>query len=200
MLIYKERLIQSRVLWAKLIIAFIPTGIVGLLFHKQIEALFVTNSTVALMIVTGIAFLAIEYFYAEKEHLTDDLDKVSLRQAVYIGLFQVLALIPGVSRSGTTILGALLIGLKRDVAIGFSFLLAIPTMGAASGYMLFKELDSLSFEHSGILAVGFVVSFAVGWIAVKTFLAIISRYSFKPFGLYLIVSGILFGLFGVELP
>jgi undecaprenyl-diphosphatase len=152
------------------------------------------------MIVTGIAFLAIEYFYAEKEHLTDDLDRVSLRQAVYIGLFQVLALIPGVSRSGTTILGALLIGLKRDVAIGFSFLLAIPTMGAASGYMLFKELDSLSFEDSGILAVGFVVSFAVGWIAVTTFLAIISRYSFKPFGLYLIVSGILFGLFGVELP
>ncbi|OQX57912.1 MAG: undecaprenyl-diphosphatase [Helicobacteraceae bacterium 4484_230] len=200
MLIYKERLMQSRILWTKLIVAFIPTGITGLLFHKQIEALFAANSAVAFMIATGVAFLVIEYFYTEKEHHVGDLDKVSFKQALYIGLFQVLSLIPGISRSGTTILGALLIGLKRDVAIGFSFLLAIPTMGAASGYVLLKEMDSLSFEHSGILAVGFVVSFIVGWIAVKTFLAIISRYSFKPFGLYLIVSGILFGFFGVELP
>lgn len=199
MLIYWERLFQSKALWMKLIIAFIPTGAVGFLFHEQIEAMFAANSTVALMILTGIAFLAIEFFYTEREHHVSDLEQVSIRQAIYIGLFQVLALVPGVSRSGSTILGAMLVGLKRDVAMSFSFLLAIPTMGAASGYMLLKEYHALSMEHFWLLAVGFIVSFVVGWIAVKTFLAIVSRYSFTPFGIYLIVSGLLFGFFGIEL-
>ena len=199
MLIYRERLLQSFGLWTKLILAFIPTGIVGLLFHKQIEALFSANSTVALMVLTGFAFLAIEYLYREKEHAVADLDAVTIRQSLYIGLFQVLALVPGISRSGTTILGAMLVGLQRETAMGFSFLLAIPTMGAASGYMLFKEYSALSFEHFELLAAGFVVSFIVGWVAVKGFLAIVSRYSFTPFGFYLILSGLLFGVFGIEM-
>lgn len=199
MLIYRERLMQSVGLWFKLILAFIPTGFFGLFFHKQIEAMFVANSTVALMILTGLAFLAIEYFYKEKEHDVDDLDGVTVKQALYIGFFQALALIPGISRSGTTILGAMLIGLKRETAMSFSFLLAIPTMSAASGYMLFKEYSALSFEHFELLAVGFIVSFIVGWVAVKAFLAIVSRYSFTPFGFYLVASGLLFGIFGIEM-
>jgi len=199
MLIYKERLLQSTKLWLKLLFAFIPTGIVGLLFHKQIEALFATDSTIALMILTGIAFLAIEYFYRNKEHTISELEEVPFRHAFFIGVFQALSLIPGVSRSGTTILGAIMLGLQRDVAMSFSFLLAIPTMGAASGYMLFKEFKILSFEHMELLLAGFVVSFIVGWIAVKAFLAIVSRYSFTPFGIYLIASGLLFGLFGIKL-
>ncbi len=200
MLIYSERLFQSRDLWVKLILAFIPTGAIGFLFHKQITALFVANSTVALMILTGFAFLAIEFFYKEKEHHASDLDDVTVRQALYIGLFQALALIPGISRSGTTILGGMLVGLKRDVAMSFSFLLAIPTMGAASGYMLLKEYSTLSSDHFWLLFIGFIVAFAVGWIAVKSFLAIVQRYSFKPFGFYLILSGLLFGFFGLEFP
>lgn len=199
MLIYRERLTQSWGLWVKLVLAFIPTGIVGLLFHKQIEAMFEANSTVALMILTGIAFLAIEFFYKPKSHHVADLEQVTHKQALYVGLFQVLSLVPGISRSGTTILGGMLSGLSRDVAMAFSFLLAIPTMSAASGYMLLKEWSSLGSEHFGVLAVGFVVSFVVGWVAVKSFLAVVARYSFKPFGVYLIASGILFGLFGVEL-
>ena len=199
MLIYRERLLQSMQLWLKLILAFIPTGFVGLFFHKQIEALFATNSTVALMIVTGVVFLAIEYFYREKEHAVGEIESVSFIQALYVGLFQVLALIPGVSRSGTTILGGMLVGLKRETAMSFSFLLAIPTMSVASGYVMFKEYSELSFEHMELLMTGFLVSFVVGWIAVKAFLAIVSRYSFTPFGFYLIVSGLLFGLFGIDL-
>ncbi len=199
MIIFKERLVQSLDIWYKLIVAFIPTGIVGLLFHKQIEAMFSTNSTVALMIITGIAFLAIEFFYKERNHDIKLLENVTYMQALKVGLFQVLSLIPGVSRSGSTILGAMLIGLRRDVAMIFSFLLAIPTMGAASGYMLLKEYQNLSFNHMEILLVGFVVSFIVGWLAVKWFLAIVSKYNFTPFGIYLIVSGLLFGLFGIDM-
>jgi undecaprenyl-diphosphatase len=199
MLIYSERLFQSLSLWFKLGVAFVPTGAVGLFFHKEIEAMFAANSTVALMIVTGVAFLLIEYFYKEKDHHASDLDDVTWKQSLYIGFFQTLALIPGISRSGTTILGGMLVGLKRDTAMGFSFLLAIPTMGAASGYVLLKEYSVLSFEHMGLLLVGFVVSFAVGWLAVKAFLAIVSRYSFTPFGIYLIASALLYALFGVDL-
>lgn len=199
MLIYREKLMQSLELWLKLFLAFIPTGIVGLLFHHEIEAMFEASSTVALMILTGIIFLALEFFYTSKAHAVKSLEAVSAKQALYIGFFQVFALVPGVSRSGMTILGGMLVGLQREAAMGFSFLLAIPTMGAASGYTLLKEWPSLGFEHLGALAVGFVVSFAVGWLAVKTFLSIVSRYSFKPFGIYLIVSGLLFGLFGIEL-
>ncbi|RUM64367.1 MAG: undecaprenyl-diphosphate phosphatase [Sulfurimonas sp.] len=199
MIIFKERLLQSLDIWYKLIVAFIPTGIVGLLFHKQIEAMFSTNSTVALMIITGIAFLAIEFFYKERDHDVTLLEKVTYMQAFKVGLFQVLSLIPGVSRSGSTILGAMLVGLRRDVAMMFSFLLAIPTMGAASGYMLLKEYQNLSFDHLEILLVGFVVSFVVGWFAVKWFLAIVSKYNFTPFGIYLIVSGLLFALFGIDM-
>ena len=199
MIIFKERLMQSLDIWYKLIVAFIPTGIVGLLFHKQIETMFSTNSTVALMILTGIAFLTIEFFYKERDHDVKLLENVTYSQALKVGLFQVLSLIPGISRSGSTILGAMLIGLRRDVAMIFSFLLAIPTMGAASGYMLLKEYQNLSFENFEILAVGFVVSFIVGWAAVKWFLAIVSKYNFTPFGIYLIASGALFALFGLEI-
>lgn len=199
MLIYRERLMQNLQLWYKLIASFIPTGIVGLLFHEQIESMFEANATIALMILTGIAFLAIEFFYKAKDHDVKTLEDVSYKQALGIGFFQVFSLVPGVSRSGMTILGGMLTGLSRDVAMGFSFLLAIPTMGAASGYMLLKEWSILGTEHWGALLVGFVVSFVVGWIAVKTFLAIVSRYSFKPFGVYLIASGLLFGLFGIDL-
>ena len=144
-------------------------------------------------------FCAIEYLNKEKKHHITDLEEVSIKQSVYIGLFQVLSLIPGISRSGTTILGAMLVGLKREVAMSFSFLLAIPTMGAASGYMLLKEYSALSLDHFWLLAVGFIVSFIVGWIAVKAFLAIVSRYSFMPFGVYLIASGLLYALFGINL-
>lgn len=198
LLIYFERLFQTWTLWFKLIVAFIPTGIVGLLFHEQIEAMFSPSIAVILMILTGIAFIAIEWFYREKEHHVDDLDDVTYRQALWIGLSQVLALIPGISRSGSTILGGMLAGLKRESAMGFSFLLAIPTMVAASGYTLYKEYASFGSGDSLLLSIGFFVSFVVGYLAIKGFLAIVSRYSFKPFGVYLIATGLVFGLFGIE--
>lgn len=198
MIIYKERLMQSLSLWYKLIFAFIPTGIVGLLFHKQIEATFSANFAIILMIITGIAFLIIELYHKEERCTISELEQISYKSAFFIGLFQVLSLVPGVSRSGSTILGAMLIGLKREVSMSFSFLLAIPTMGAASGYMLLKEYQSFQDGSILLLSVGFIVSFIVGYIAVKAFLAFVSKYDFKPFGIYLIASAILFALLGIE--
>lgn len=198
MIIYKERLIHSLSLWYKLIVAFIPTGFVGLFFHKQIEATFSANFAIILMLITGISFIIIELYHKEERCSISELSQISYKKAFYIGLFQVLSLVPGVSRSGSTILGAMLLGLKREVSMSFSFLLAIPTMGAASGYMMLKEYQSFQEGSMLLLAVGFVVSFIVGYIAVKGFLAFISKYDFKPFGLYLIVSAILFALLGIE--
>jgi undecaprenyl-diphosphatase len=200
MIIYKERLLQSRQLWYKLLTAFFPTGVVGFLFHEQIETLFAMNSTVALMILTGVIFLVIEYFWREKEHHVQELDAISYKQAFYIGLFQTISLVPGISRSGSTILGAMLVGLKREAAMAFSFLLAIPTMGAASGYMMLKEYRVIMDGNFSLLFVGFIISFIVGYVAVKSFLAIVARYNFTPFGIYLIVSGLIFGLLGFEMP
>lgn len=198
MIIYYQTLFQSIEIWKKLIVSFIPTGAIGFLFHHQIEEMFSANSIVLWMIATGIFFLVIEFLYAKKDHTTEALENISYRQAIAVGFIQALSLIPGVSRSGSTILGGMILGMKRETAMSFSFLLAIPTMSAASGYTLLKEYETLSFENTFMIFVGFIVSFIVGWAAVKSFLAIVSRYNFTPFGIYLIASGILFGLFGVE--
>lgn len=199
MFIYYHTLLQSLDIWKKLIASFIPTGAIGFLFHKQIEEMFSSNSIVLWMIATGIFFLIIEFLYAKKDHTTESLENVTYKQAVAVGFIQALSLIPGVSRSGSTILGGMLLGMKRETAMSFSFLLAIPTMTAASGYTLLKEYSSLSFDNLFLIVIGFIVSFFVGWAAVKSFLALVSKYNFTPFGIYLIASGILFGLFGVEL-
>ncbi len=199
MIIYFNTLFQSLEIWKKLIASFIPTGVIGFLFHHQIEAMFSANSIVLWMIATGIFFLIVEYLYTRRGHRTEELENVTYRQAVSIGFIQALSLIPGVSRSGSTILGGMLLGMKRETAMSFSFLLAIPTMTAASGYTLLKDYNTLSFDGLSMIVIGFFVSFIVGWAAVKSFLAIVGKYNFTPFGIYLIASGILFGLFGVEL-
>ncbi len=199
MIIYYETLFQSIDIWKKLIASFIPTGAIGFLFHKQIEQMFSANSIVLWMIATGIFFLIIEFLYSKRSHSTEELENVSYKQAILIGFIQAFSLIPGVSRSGSTILGGMMLGLKRETAMSFSFLLAIPTMSAASGYTLLKEYANFSFDGISLILIGFVVSFLVGWAAVKGFLALVAKYNFTPFGIYLIASGVLFGLFGVEL-
>ena len=198
LILYYERLFQKFSLWLKLILAFVPTGVVGLLFHKQIEAMFNPTAAVILMILTGFAFIGIEWFYREQEHHVEDINEVTYTQAFWVGISQVFALVPGISRSGSTILGGMLAGLKRETAMGFSFLLAVPTMVAASGYTLYKESTAFSESDTLLLGIGFIVSFVVGYLAIKGFLAVVARYSFKPFGVYLIATGLVFWMFGIE--
>ena len=127
-------------LWKKLVLAFIPIGAVGFIFSDLIKEMFDIKIVAWMFIIGGIIFLIVEKFYTEKEHFIDDVEKVSYKQALWIGIAQIFALIPGTSRAGSTIIGAMLVGLNRKASAEFSFLLAFPVMCATTGYDLLKTL------------------------------------------------------------
>lgn len=177
-------------LWAKVIVAVIPSGIIGILFEEDIDRLFFNSTTVALaLIIYGVIMIVIEN--RNKKPAVSDFSQVSYKLALGIGLFQCLALIPGTSRSGSTIIGATLLGASRYVAAEFSFFLAIPTMLGASLLKLLKA----GFVFSGfewlVLGVGSVVAFVVSVIVIKFFMDYIKKHDFKAFGYYRIVLGII---------
>ncbi len=192
MLIYRDKLTPRRIdLWQKLIVAFVPLGIVGFLLRHQIKALFSVSVVAWMFIIGGAVFLIVEYFYREEKAHTASIEDVSWQQAIWIGIAQVASLIPGTSRAGATIIGGLLAGLDRKVAAEFSFLLAIPVMAAVSGYDLLKHYHEFAHANWPAFAVGFVVAFAVAWLTIKLFIAFLSRFTFVPFGIYRIVFGVI---------
>jgi len=178
-------------LWKKVILAFFPLAIIGFLLRHQIKELFNLYTVAWMFIIGGIVFFIVEKFYKEEKVKVNEVEKVNYRQALIIGFFQVFALIPGTSRSGATIVGGMLSGLSRKTAADFSFLLAIPTMFAASGYEFVKNLHSFKDQNLMVLGVGFVVSFISCYIAVKWFLNFVKKYTLIPFGIYRIIVGIL---------
>lgn len=189
---YKEKFSPKKInLWMKLAVAFVPLGAVGFLFAKQIKALFSIEIVALMFIIGGIIFLAVEKFYKPKEHFVNDVEKVSYKQALWIGIAQIFALIPGTSRAGSTIIGAMLVGLTRKASAEFSFLLAFPVMCATTGYDILKHHNEL-FMNSNftVLAVGFVVSFVVAYATIKLFLKFLERFTFVAFGIYRILFGI----------
>lgn len=198
--IYKEKIffdIKDKVqrknkltLWLKLCIAFIPTGLVGLFLYSSIKEFFTPSATIWFMIITGTIFILVEKLHNEKDHHIDNLEKTSFLKSILIGLFQAISLLPGVSRSGATIIGGMLVGLKRKTAVEFSFLLALPTMLVATAYEIYKGYEDFVFDSMITLSVGFVVSFFASFLAVKWFLRFVEKYDFIPFGIYLIVSAI----------
>ncbi|HHH20774.1 MAG TPA: undecaprenyl-diphosphate phosphatase [Nitratifractor sp.] len=192
MLDLKKIKIKEVVLWEKVIVAFLPLAIVGFLFRHQIKELFTVETSAWMFIVGGIVFFIVEFFYQKKEPdlMVDDVEKVSFKQAFLIGVSQVFALIPGTSRSGATIVGGMLSGLTRKVSADFSFLLAIPTMLAASGYEMLKNYHSFADQNGIILATGFIVSFIVAFITVKLFLKFVEKFSLSWFGAYRVIFGI----------
>ena len=177
-------------LWVKVIIAFIPIAAIGFIFSDQIKTLFSVKVVAIMFIIGGIAFLILEYFYKESDARTNDVEDVSYKQASIIGLAQVLAVIPGTSRAGSTIVGALLIGLSRKASAEFSFLLAFPVMVAASGYDLLKHYKEFSESNLIVLAVGFVTSFIVAFFVMKLFIKFLEKFTFVSFGIYRILFGI----------
>jgi undecaprenyl-diphosphatase len=191
MLVYREKLSFRHLdLWKKLILAFLPLGIVGFIFRHQIKALFSVEVVAWMFIIGGVVFLIVEYFYDEEyPHRVREVERVSYRQALAIGIAQVFALIPGTSRAGATIIGGLLSGLDRKASAEFSFLLAIPVMAAVSGFDLLKHYHEFAQADWGVYLAGFVTAFVVAWITIKLFLAFLSRFTFVPFGIYRIIFG-----------
>jgi undecaprenyl-diphosphatase len=189
---YKDKFSFSKVdLWVKVLIAFLPLAIVGFIFKEFIKEAFTPNVVAYMFIIGGIAFLILEYFYTEKDHHVDDVEKISYKQAAWIGFAQMFALIPGTSRAGSTIVGALIVGLTRKAAAEFSFLLAVPVMAATSGYDLLKHYDEFSSEGFLTLVIGFLVAFVVAYYTMKFFIKFLEKFTFNAFGIYRIIFGIL---------
>jgi undecaprenyl-diphosphatase len=174
-----------------LVVAFIPAAVIGLALHKYIEALLGNAEVVAIaLIVGGFAILAVERF-APRSDISGVAD-IPLKTVIGIGFLQCLAMIPGVSRSGATILGALALGVERRTAAEFSFFLAIPTMLGASALELLKNRDAIASGGGvglGAIAIGAAVSFIVALLVVKWFVGIVTKHGFVPFAWYRVAAG-----------
>lgn len=181
---------EARSLAMNVMIAFLPAAVVGLLTHTYIKAHLFNPVTVAgALIVGGVAILLIERMH-HRAHVRN-VDGISLKQALGTGFAQCLALFPGVSRSGATIMGGLLIGFDRKVAVEFSFFLAIPTMFAATGYELLKGVNALSLSDVPLFLIGFITAFFSALVVIKAFLGYVSKHDFSGFAYYRIVFGLL---------
>ena len=175
---------------AKIGAACLPAFVLGAVLHGYIKTyLFSPLSVGFALIIGGVLLILIER--REARAVTTDVESLTLRQAVSIGLFQCLALWPGVSRAGATIAGGMLSGCSRSVAAEFSFLVAVPIMCAAVSYDLFKSAGALQFSDLSFFGVGFVVAFVTALFAIKWFIGIVNRITLVPFGVYRILFGIL---------
>lgn len=178
----------------RLFVAFLPTALVGFALYNVIKSDFLGNQAlvVGTLFFGGIALILFEWWHKEKEDAGERVETVSYKQALLIGAFQSIAVVPGVSRSAATIVGGLIAGLKRVTIVEFSFLLAVPTMGAATAFDVLKSYDSILAGGIGTLFIGFVVAFVVALVAMRFLLSFVRTYSFVPFGIYRIVVAALF--------
>ncbi|GDX61722.1 undecaprenyl-diphosphatase [Candidatus Levyibacteriota bacterium] len=195
--LYGNIVLKNKEYWKKIITAFIPTAIIGLTFGKFIKNYLISNEYITLiaLFLGGIILIFFEIFYKEKDHHIERIELITYPQAAIIGIFQSLAMIPGVSRSASTILGALFLGTKRNTAIEFSFLLAIPTMIAAAIFSI-KDADfNFSTNESLLMMVGILVSFIMAIFTIKWLVNFIKSNSFIPFGIYRIIISIIFYIF-----
>ncbi len=192
--LYGRSLILNSKILRRVFAAFVPTAVIGLIFYKIIKSILMDGEFVVLwaLLAGGIILVAFEFFYKEKEGATQDIEALSYKQAILIGVFQSFAMVPGISRSAATIIGGLSLGLKRKTIVEFSFLLAVPTMAAATGLDIIKSASAFSLDQVGLLAVGFLVAFIVAWASIKFLLHFIQHHSFMVFGFYRIIISILF--------
>ena len=178
-------------LWSKIFVAFLPLAVIGFIFRHQVKDLFSVQIVATMFIIGGIIFLVVEKFYKEQPQHIKNIEEVSFKQALFVGIAQVFALIPGTSRSGATIIGGLISGLDRKTSAEFSFLLALPVMLAASGYDILKHYHEFAGQNLIVLASGFITAFVVAYITMKLFLKFLENFTFVAFGWYRIVFGII---------
>ncbi len=194
----KQKLLTVQT-WIKVLIGCVPAGIIGILFNDWIdEKLYHWYVVAAMLIIYGVLFIIVENYQKDREPKVKKLSQLTLPMLLIIGVFQMLAMIPGTSRSGATIVGALMLGVSRGVATEFTFFLAIPTMFGASAWKLFKFGFDFTGMQAAILIVGMAVSFVVSIIAIKFLLKYIQNHDFKLFGYYRIILGVIvFLYFGI---
>lgn len=196
-IIYFKRVWNNLGLIWKLAAAFIPTSVIGLIFYKLVKSfLMESNLVIAISLVLGgIIIILFENWYAKKNISAaaedQDLNKITYKQAVILGVVQALAIIPGVSRAGATIIGGLAQGIKRKTIVEFSFLLAIPTMLAATALDIYKNPATFSGNQLSLWLVGFITSFITAVIGVKFLIKYVQKNDFKIFGWYRIVLGLI---------
>lgn len=188
-------------LWGKVLIGVIPAGIIGLLFDDQINDIFYNSLTIAItLIIYGVLFILVENRNKGRAPRVGSVREITWQLALAIGCAQVLALIPGTSRSGATIIGAMLLGLSRTAAAEFSFFLAVPVMLGASALKLLKFGFNFTGMELAVLFSGCVTAFLVSLLAIRFLMSFIQKHDFKPFGYYRIALGIIilivFGLLG----
>lgn len=195
--LYFKKLISSINLLKKLVVAFIPTAIVGFTLYPLIKNVLLGSSSITLnaLFWGGIALIGIEWFLRRKKTQAQEISEVTYKQALIIGTFQSLSVVPGVSRAAATIVGGLLSGLNRPTATEFSFLLAVPTMFAATALDIYKSKEMIAQGGFITLFVGTVLSFFFAIIAVKFLIGFVKKHDFTVFGIYRIILAILFWIF-----
>lgn len=201
--LYWQKAFSNRETWKKVLAAFIPTAILGFVFYKILKQVLLSSSIIVLwsLFLGGIFLILFEIWHKKytKQHKKEhEITQISYKKAFFVGLMQSLAIIPGVSRAGATIIGGLLMGIKRQTIVEFSFLLAVPTMAVATFYDLYKSVGSFSFSQFHLLALGFIVSFIVAMIAIKWLLNFIKNHTFIYFGVYRIIVSVLFWILVVK--
>jgi undecaprenyl-diphosphatase len=194
-IIYWKKILSSWSLSKKILTAFIPTAIIGFFLYSVIKNfLFENLKTVAWALIIGGIFIIIFEFFQKRKKVTfektENIEEISYKKSFLIGVIQALAIIPGVSRSGATIIGGMLSGISRETIAEFSFLLAIPTIASATGYDLLKTGINFSNADVVYLLVGFLSSFIFAWIGVKFLIKFIKNNSFLFFGFYRIILGV----------
>lgn len=191
--LYWRKFLDLQVL-QKLVVAFVPTGVIGLALYSLVKTYLLGNASVVAwaLLLGGVLLILFERFHAEAHDAPADVAHITYRQAAAIGLFQAVAVIPGVSRSAATILGGMWLGLSRKAIVEFSFLLAVPTMLAASSLDLLKNYESFTRDQAGSLAVGFIVSFAVALASITWLLRYVQKHGFTAFGIYRVAVALVF--------
>ncbi|WP_415062971.1 undecaprenyl-diphosphate phosphatase [Bdellovibrio sp.] len=192
LVLYWKRFLPHWGFYKKLFVAFLPTGLIGFILKDVVEQLMGSVQVVAwALILGGVILVWSDKIFAHLTAMGRKTSDLTYVDSVKLGLFQSLAMIPGVSRSGATIMGGLTLGMNKKEAAEFSFFLAVPTMAAATGYKLLKIYKTIEPSQIGVLLVGCLVAFVVAMLAIKFFIGIVTRYGFRGFGFYRIVLGVL---------
>jgi len=192
--LYGKILVSDLKLMRRVALAFLPTAVIGAIFYKFIKGFLLGSEGVVLgaLFLGGLAIILLERFYHKRQASTPPVTEITYKHAFLIGLFQCLAMIPGVSRAAATIMGGLALEVDRKKTVEFSFLLAVPTMLAATGYDLLKTANSFTIQEAGLLGLGFIAAFIVAIISIKFLLHYIKRNDFTLFGYYRMLLVVIF--------